>query len=80
MKSGQDECLKEDKFSKIFIFLDYLSGPFYVGMKLSSSQRFWSSPGHLSFRYVPPASADGPAKGPEKKKKKITGSPAGVSL
>lgn len=37
-KSGQDECLKEDKFSKIF--LDYLSGPFYVGMKLSSSQRF----------------------------------------
>lgn len=55
--------------SQMKSFLDYLSGPFYVGMKLSSSQRFWSSPGHLSFHYVPPASADGPAKGPEGNRK-----------
>ncbi len=46
-------------------------------MKLSSSQRFWSSPGHLLFRYVPPASADGPAKG-TRGEQEIIGSRAGV--
>lgn len=75
-KRSEDECLKEDKVSKSL--LDYLSGPFFVGMKLFSSRRFWSSPGHLSFRYVPPASADGPAKGTRGGQKKIIGSRAGV--
>ncbi len=63
--------------SQMKSFLDYLSGPFYVGMKLSSSQRFWSSPGHLLFRYVPLASADGPAKG-TRGEQKIIGSRDGV--